>query len=125
MKEREDRGIGLEREPPRHARRPRLPCRHRGLTCDDQQVVCEGLRAILSTAPQIEPREALVAAVERTAAGKTYVDPSVAGRLFAHVTQGTAGPSSPLLQDLTERERQVVALLGRGLSDTGIAGQLH
>jgi DNA-binding NarL/FixJ family response regulator len=35
------------------------------------------------------PREALLAAVEGTAAGKTYVDPAVAGRLFARVAQGS------------------------------------
>jgi len=71
------------------------------------------------------PREALVAAVEGTAAGKTHVDPSVAGRLFAHVAQGTPGPESALLESLTERERQVLSLLGRGLSNAAIAEHLH
>src|SRR5215468_10352704 len=153
----------------------------RVLICDDQYVVCDGLRAILSTAPAIEvvglahdgaeavdltasahpdvvlmdlkmpivngveatreicarfpdvrvlvlttydadqwifdairagasgyllkdsPREALVAAVHGTAAGRTDVDPSVAGRLFAHVTNGMPMPESPLLDALTDR----------------------
>jgi NarL family two-component system response regulator LiaR len=71
------------------------------------------------------PRDALVAAVEGTAAGKTYVDPSVAGRLFARVAQGSPLPASRLVESLTERERQILGLLGRGPSNSAIAGQLH
>ena len=175
----------------------------RVLVCDDQHVVCEGLRAILSTTPDIEvvglthdgaealdltattrphvvlmdlkmprvngvqatrelrtrfpgvrvlvlttydvdewvfdairagacgyllkdsPREALVAAVEGTAAGRTHVDPAAAGRLFTHIAQGTPGPASALLESLTERERQVLSLLGRGMSNAAIAEHLH
>lgn len=175
----------------------------RVLICDDQQVVCEGLRTILSSSPDIEvvglardgaqalelaasarpdvvlmdlkmpvvdgvqatrelharfpamrvlvlttydvdqwvfdairagasgyllkdsPREALVAAVVGTAAGKTHIDPSVAGRLFTHIAQGTPGPESAVLESLTKRERQVLSLLARGLSNAAIAGHLH
>jgi DNA-binding NarL/FixJ family response regulator len=175
----------------------------RVLICDDQQVVREGLRAILSTVPQIEvvglandgaqalqlvaaaqpdvvlmdlkmpilngvqatreirsrfpavrvlvlttydhdewvfdairagasgyllkdsPREALVAAVEGTAAGKTHVDPAIAGRLFAQVAQRVPGPPSALLKSLTESEHRVLRLLSRGASNAAIAAQLH
>jgi len=71
------------------------------------------------------PREALVAAIEGTAAGKTHVDPAVAGRLFEQVAQTSAPTVSPLLELLTERERQVLTLLGRGLNNAAIATQLH
>jgi DNA-binding NarL/FixJ family response regulator len=175
----------------------------RVLICDDQQVVCEGLRAILSTAPQIEvvglardgaaaierisatrpdvvlmdlkmpvmngvqatreirarfpgvrvlvlttydadqwvfdavragasgyllkdsPGDALIAAVVGTAAGKTHIDPSVAGRLLEQLSRGLPEPPSPLLDSLTERERQVLSLLGRGWGNAAIASHLH
>jgi DNA-binding NarL/FixJ family response regulator/signal transduction histidine kinase len=175
----------------------------RVLVCDDQQVVCEGLRAILGTAPNIEvigfahdgvaalervaalqpdvvlmdlkmpvingvqatreirtrfpaarvlvlttydadqwvldavragasgyllkdsPRDALIAAVEGTAAGKTHLDPGVAGRLLEHVSRDAPAEPSPLLDTLTERERQVLSLLGRGWSNAAIAAELR
>ena len=174
----------------------------RVLICDDQHVVCEGLRAILGTVPTLElvglahdgdeavelvararpdvvlmdlkmpvvngiqatrtirtrfhevrvlvlttydadewvfdairagasgyllkdsTRETLVAAIEGTAQGKTYVDPAVAGRLFAHVAHGAKPPESAVLRELTDRERDVLRLLGRGLSNADIAEAL-
>lgn len=71
------------------------------------------------------PRQALVAAIEGTAAGLTHVDPAVAGRLFDQVARSSAPPRSPLLASLTEREHQVLVLLGRGLSNAAIAAHLH
>lgn len=175
----------------------------RVLICDDQQVVCEGLRAILSSAPQLQvvgmardglealeriaatrpdvvlmdlkmpvmngvqatreirarfpavrvlvlttydadqwvldavragasgyllkdsPAGALIAAVEGTAAGKTHIDPSVAGPLLEQLARGVSAPPGPLLDALTERERQVLALLGRGWGNAAIAAHLH
>jgi len=142
------------------------------LICDDQDLVCEGLRAILSTDPDLEvvgvahdggqaldlisetspevvlmdlkmpvmngiqatrhihdndpeikvlvlttyaedqwvfyairggaagyllkdtPREELIAAIKDTFAGKTHVDPAVAGKLFDHVAQKTPDPNT-------------------------------
>ena len=175
----------------------------RVLICDDQAIVCEGLQAILSTAPDIEvvgvandgaqavemvaearpdivlmdlkmpvmngvqatrlirdrypavrvlvlttydadewvfdairggaagyllkdtPREKLIEAIKDTAAGKTPVDSTVAGKLFAQVTARGAPTDTSIADDLSEREREVLGLLARGLTNAEIAGRLY
>jgi DNA-binding NarL/FixJ family response regulator len=174
----------------------------RVLICDDQAVVCEGLKAILSTAKGIEvvgiandgeqaveltehflpdvvlmdlkmpvmngiqatrvittrfpgvhvlvlttydidewvfdaihsgasgyllkdtPRENLIAAIQGTAEGKTFVDPGVAGKILDQVRHGSAHPNTDLLRALSEREIAVLRLLAQGLSNPEIAQQL-
>jgi DNA-binding NarL/FixJ family response regulator len=175
----------------------------RVLICDDQDVVREGLRAILSTAPGIEvvgaardgaealdlvsqtqpdvvlmdlkmpgmngvqathairarfpavrvlvlttydadewvfdairsgaagyllkdtPRRGLIEAIKGTAAGKTHVDPAVAGRLFAQVSRIAAPPRTAVAADLSPRELEVLRLLARGLNNADIAQRLY
>lgn len=175
----------------------------RVLICDDQQVVCEGLKTILGTASSIEvvgvvhdgqqaveavkrlrpdvvlmdlnmprhngivatrtirtqfaqvrvlvlttyeadewlfdairagasgyllkdsTREELIAAIEGTAAGRTHVDPAVAGRLLRQVAKGGSAPTHVDLGSLTDRERDVLRLLGRGVNNADIAARLH
>ena len=70
-------------------------------------------------------RDTIVEAIEGTAAGETYVDPVVAGRLLAHVSGGAPGPMSPIIQALTERELEVLRLIGSGASNADIADRLH
>jgi NarL family two-component system response regulator LiaR len=73
------------------------------------------------------PREALVAAIEGTAAGETHVDPAVAGKLFRQVALGPAPSASAqaIAAELSPREMEVLRLLARGLNNADIAGQLH
>lgn len=175
----------------------------RVLICDDQPVVCEGLRAILGTAASIEvvgvahdgqqavaevarlrpdvvlmdlnmpkhngiaatrmirtgflsarvlvlttfeadewlfdairagaagyllkgaTRDELVAAIEGTAQGQSFVDPAVAGRLLNQLAKGNAAPTLVDVDSLTEREREVLRLLGRGQNNAQIAARLH
>lgn len=71
------------------------------------------------------PREGLIAAIKGTAAGKTHVDPAVAGKLFAQVAQGTAPAQTSIADDLSPRELDVLRLLARGLSNADIAQRLY
>lgn len=175
----------------------------RVIICDDQVVICEGLRAILSTASGIEvlgiandgqaavdlvekvrpdvvlmdlkmpilngiqatreirerfpqvhvlvlttydfdewvfdairsgadgyllkdtPREDLIEAIRGTAAGKTYVDPAVAGKLFTQIQHGRGLPDPGLAKLLSDRELEVLKLLARGMSNPEIAQKLY
>ena len=71
------------------------------------------------------PRELLVAAIQGTASGKSYVDPSVAGKLLDQISRGTAAPDATLAGLLSERERDVLRLLARGFSNPDIAQRLY
>ncbi len=71
------------------------------------------------------PREGLIAAIKGTAAGKTHVDPAVAGKLFKHAARVTALPQTSIADDLSPRELEVLRLLGRGLNNADIARRLY
>ncbi len=175
------------------------------LICDDQAIMCEGLRAILAAAPQIQvvgvahhgaealeqvealhpdlvlmdlkmpvmngiqatrairarypqvkvlvlttydldewvidavrsgasgyllkdtPQEELVRAVVDTMNGKSFIDPQVAGKLLNLVAQQPApltAENSDLVSHLSEREREVLGKLARGLNNAEIAQAL-
>ncbi|RME64746.1 MAG: DNA-binding response regulator [Caldilineae bacterium] len=95
-------------------------------TYDDDEWVFDAIRAgAAGYLLKDTPREKVVEAIRGTVEGKSFVDPAVAGRLMQQVAGRQEQPASRLLEELSEREVEVLRLIARGLSNAEIAAQLH
>lgn len=75
-------------------------------------------------------RAELLEAIKGTAQGRSYLDPSIAGRVMQRAVSQPLPPTpasaaSRPAEPLTEREEQILALLARGYSNREIAQRLH
>jgi DNA-binding NarL/FixJ family response regulator len=93
-------------------------------TFGEDEVVFEALRAgaqgflLKDTRP-----EDLIAAVHAVASGEARLDPAVTAAVIARVRR-TGSSTTHAVDQLTERERDVLRLLARGMSNAEVASQL-
>lgn len=95
-------------------------------TYDDDQWVVDAIRAgasgyLLKDTPRID----LIDAVKGTLQGQTFVDPSVAGKILAMAAGTMPRPVESSAPDIRPREKQILLLIARGLSNADIAAELY
>jgi DNA-binding NarL/FixJ family response regulator len=97
-------------------------------TFDDDEMVFDGLRAgavgyLLKDAPS----EKLAEAINVAARGETFLQPSVAAKVvaeFARLTKRSTEASESITEPLSERELEILRLIGQGASNREIASRL-
>jgi len=95
-------------------------------TYDDDEWVFDAIRAGASGyLLKDTPRQKIVEAIRGTMDGKSFLDPSVAGKLMNQVASNQTQPASVLAERLTERELDVLRLIAKGFNNSDIAAQLH
>jgi len=72
--------------------------------------------------------EVLISAIERVHAGEAWLDPSLMAGVLTEMTRSSRGrktdPEADKIAALTNREREVIALVGEGIKSKEIAGRL-
>ncbi|WP_026413144.1 response regulator [Actinomadura oligospora] len=93
---------------------------------DDEEALLDSIMAGASgyVLKQIQGSD-LVSAVRTVAGGQSLLDPSAAAKLMARLRQGPEPEPEPdALPGLTDREREILALIGDGLTNRQIGQRL-
>ncbi|GAA1072989.1 MULTISPECIES: response regulator transcription factor [Kitasatospora] len=92
---------------------------------DDEEALLDSIMAGASgyVLKQITGTD-LVSAVRTVAAGQSMLDPGATTRLMARLRGDTAPPASDM-PALTDREREILALIGEGLTNRQIGERLY
>ncbi|HEX6131800.1 MAG TPA: response regulator transcription factor [Actinomycetota bacterium] len=94
---------------------------------DDDRLLVEAVEAGASGfLSKDEAAEEVLAAAKSAADGEVLIDPATLTRLLAQVAREREAQRDALalLNDLTEREREILALLAEGMRNDEIAGKL-
>ncbi|MEM5773734.1 MAG: response regulator transcription factor [Anaerolineaceae bacterium] len=95
-------------------------------TYDDDEWLFDAIRSgAVGYLLKDTPRDDLIAAIKGTVRGKSYIDPSVAGKLLNKIEQKTPIEQQPSHILLNEREKEILHLLVRGLTNADIARQVY
>ncbi|MET9138522.1 response regulator transcription factor [Streptomyces parvulus] len=93
---------------------------------DDEEALLDSIMAGAAgyVLKQIEGSD-LVSAVRTVARGQSLLDPSATTKLMARLRGGQEPEEPDALPGLTQRERDILALIGEGLTNRQIGGRLY
>ncbi|NPV42204.1 MAG: response regulator transcription factor [Anaerolineae bacterium] len=95
-------------------------------TYDDDEWVFDALRAgaegyLLKDTPPTQ----LITAIKGTVEGKAYIDPKITGKVIERAASSSQPEERSEVFDLTEREKEILALIAQGFSNADIAERLY
>ncbi len=95
-------------------------------TFDDDEWVFDAVRAgACGYLLKDTPREKVLEAIRGTVAGKSYIDPGVAGKIMRQVANRQEQQPTLITEKLSEREIEVLRLIAHGFSNRDIAERMH
>jgi len=97
-------------------------------TFDDDEMVFDGLRAgALGYLLKDAPSEKLAEAIRAAARGESFLQPSIAAKVvaeFARLTTKRSPAAQALIEPLSDREQEILALIATGATNREIGNQL-